>query len=87
MRSRRAPSSCWREALRVVDTEPLRAVELALLALRGIKPGFETSSLERTLKAHRARIRLESGEGLRQAVRELKIDLEEMLARTGSRTR
>ena len=69
------------EALRIVEGEPLRAVELALQALRGLKPSFETASFERALKAHRARLKLEEGEGLRQAARELKLDLEELLAR------
>jgi len=69
------------EALRVVEEEPLRATELALLALKGLKPSFELASLERALRAHGARIRLEGGEGLRQAVKELKTDLEELRAR------
>ena len=69
------------EALRIVEDEPLRAIELALQALRGLKPSFELSSFERALKAHRARLKLEEGEGLKQAVRELKLDLEELLAR------
>jgi hypothetical protein len=68
------------EALRVVESEPLKAVELASRALRGLKPSFELSSFERALKAYRARLKLESGEGLKQAVRELKADLEELLA-------
>ncbi|MCC6051106.1 MAG: hypothetical protein LM580_10385 [Thermofilum sp.] len=75
-----SPVEVLEEALRVAESEPLRAVELALRALRGLKPSFELSSFERALKAHRARLRLEEGEGLRQAARELKADLEELLA-------
>ncbi|MCC6049536.1 MAG: hypothetical protein LM580_02445 [Thermofilum sp.] len=78
---RPSPVEALEEALRIVESEPLRAVELALQALRGLKPSFETASFERALKAHRARLKLEEGEGLRQAVRELKLDLEELLAR------
>ena len=78
---RLSPVEALEEALRIVESEPLRAVELALQALRGLKPSFETASFERALKAHRARLKLEEGEGLRQAVRELKLDLEELLAR------
>jgi len=77
----REPIELLEEALRVVDAEPLKAVELALLALKGLKPSFEASSLERALRAHGARIRLEGGEGLRQAVKELKTDPEELRAR------
>jgi hypothetical protein len=76
-----SPVEALEEALRVAESEPLKAVELALRAVRGLKPSFELSSLESALKAHRARIRLEEGEGLKQAVRELKADLEELLAR------
>jgi hypothetical protein len=75
-----SPVEALEEALRVVESEPLRAVELASRALRGLKPSFELSSFERALKAHRARLKLEEGEGLKQAARELKLDLEELLA-------
>jgi len=78
---RPSPVETLEEALRVAESEPLKAVELALQALRGLKPSFETASFERALKAHRARLKLEEGEGLRQAARELKLDLEELLAR------
>jgi hypothetical protein len=78
--ARLSPVEALEEALRIVESEPLRAVELALQALRGLKPSFELSSFERALKAHRARLKLEEGEGLRQAARELKLDLEELLA-------
>jgi len=80
-----SPVEALEEALRIVESEPLRAVELALRALRGLKPSFETASFERALKAHRARLKLEEGEGLRQAARELKLDLEELLARARGR--
>ncbi|MCC6050447.1 MAG: hypothetical protein LM580_07055 [Thermofilum sp.] len=76
-----SPVEALEEALRIVESEPLRAVELASQALRSLKPSFELSSFERALKAHRARLKLEEGEGLRQAARELKLDLEELLAR------
>jgi hypothetical protein len=59
----------------------LKAVELASQTLRGLNHTFEVSSFERALEAHRARLKLEEGEGLKQAVRELKLDLEELLAR------
>ena len=75
-----SPVEALEEALRIAESEPLRAVELALRAVRGLKRTFEVSSLERALRAHRARIRLEEGDGLKQAVRELKLDLEELLA-------
>jgi ribosomal protein S21 len=78
---RLSPVEALEEALRIVESEPLRAVELASQALRGLKPSFETASFGRALKAHRARLKLEEGEGLEQAVRELKADLEELLAR------
>jgi hypothetical protein len=76
-----SPVEALEEALRIVESEPLKAIELASRALRSLKPGFELSSFERALKAHRARLKLEEGEGLRQAARELKLDLEELLAR------
>ncbi len=85
---RPSPVEALEEALRIIEGEPLGAVELASQALRGLNHTFEVSSLERALGAHRARIRLEEGEGLRQAVRELKLDLEELLAharRSGGR--
>jgi hypothetical protein len=78
---RPSPVETLEEALRIVESEPLKAIELASQALRGLKPGFELSSFERALKAHRARLKLEEGEGLKQAARELKADLEELLAR------
>ena len=76
-----SPVEALEEALRVAESEPLKAIELASRALRGLKPSFELSSFERALRAHRARLKLEEGEGLRQAARELKLDLEELLAR------
>jgi hypothetical protein len=78
---RPSPVEALEEALRIAESEPLKAVELASQALRGLKPSFELSSFERALKAHRARLKLEEGEGLKQAARELKLDLEELLAR------
>jgi hypothetical protein len=78
---RPSPVKALEEALRIVESEPLKAVKRALQALRGLNHTFEVSSLESALKAHRARIRLEEGEGLKQAVRELRLDLEELLAR------
>ncbi len=78
---RLSPVEALEEALRIAESEPLRAVELASQALRGLKPSFETTSFERALKAHSARLKLEEGEGLKQAARELKADLEELLAR------
>jgi len=80
-----SPVEALEEALRIVESEPLRAVELASQALRNLKPSFELSSFERALKAHRARLKLEEGEGLKQAARELKLDLEELLARARGR--
>jgi len=77
---RPSPVEALEEALRIIESEPLKAVELASQALRGLKPSFETASFERALKAHRARLKLEEGEGLKQAARELKADLEELLA-------
>jgi hypothetical protein len=74
-----SPVEALEEALRIAESEPLKAVELAVQALKGLKRTFEVSSLESALRAHRARIRLEEGDGLRQAVRELKLDLEELL--------
>jgi hypothetical protein len=85
---RLSPVEALEEALRIAESEPLRAVELASQALRGLNHTFEVSSLERALKAHGARIRLEEGEGLKQAVKELKADLMELLAharRSGGR--
>jgi len=79
--ARLSPVEALEEALRIIESEPLRAVELASQTLRGLKPSFEVSSFERALEAHRARLQLEEGEGLKQAVRELKLDLEELLAR------
>lgn len=79
--ARLSPVEALEEALRIVESEPLKAVELASQALKGLKPSFETASFERALKAHRARLKLEEGEGLKQAARELKADLEELLAR------
>jgi hypothetical protein len=76
-----SPVEALEEALRIAESEPLRAVELASQALRSLNHIFEVSSLESALRAHRARLKLEEGEGLRQAVRELKLDLEELLAR------
>ena len=76
------------EAMRIAESEPLKAVELAAQALRGLNHTFEVSSLESALKAHRARLQLESGKGLKQAVKELKADLTELLAharRSGGR--
>jgi hypothetical protein len=83
-----SPVEALEEALRIIESEPLKAVELASQALRGLNHTFEVSSLERALKAHGARIRLEEGEGLKQAVKELKADLMELLAhakRSGGR--
>ncbi len=85
---RSSPVEALEEALRIAESEPLRAVELASQALRGLNHIFEVSSLESALRAHRARLQLESGEGLKQAVRELKADLTELLAharRSGGR--
>ena len=85
---RLSPVEALEEALRIIESEPLKAVELASQALRGLNHTFEVSSLESALRAHRARIRLEEGEGLKQAVRELKADLMELLAhakRSGGR--
>jgi uncharacterized membrane protein YccC len=85
---RLSPVGALEEALRTAESEPLKAVELASQALRGLNHTFEVSSLESALRAHRARIRLEEGEGLKQAVRELKADLMELLAhakRSGGR--
>jgi hypothetical protein len=76
-----SPVEALEEALRIIESEPLKAVERASQALRGLKPSFEVSSFERALEAHRVRLKLEEGEGLKQAVRELKLDLEELLAR------
>ena len=78
--ARLSPVEALEEALRIAESEPLKAVELAVQALRGLNHTFEVSSLESALRAHRARIRLEEGEGLKQAVRELKADLTELLA-------
>jgi hypothetical protein len=78
--ARLSPVEALEEALRIIEGEPLGAVELASQALRGLNHTFEVSSLERALKAHGARIRLEEGEGLKQAVKELKADLMELLA-------
>jgi len=86
--ARLSPVEALEEALRIIESEPLKAVELASQALRGLKPSFEVSSLESALRAHRARLKLEEGEGLKQAVRELKADLTELLAharRSGGR--
>ena len=83
--ARLSPVEALEEALRIVESEPLRAVELALQALRGLKPSFELSSFERALKAHKARLKLEEGEGLKQAARELKADLTELLAHARAR--
>jgi cell division inhibitor SulA len=83
-----SPVEALEEALHIAESEPLRAVELAVQALRGLNHTFEVSSLESALRAHRARLQLESGEGLKQAVRELKADLTELLAharRSGGR--
>ena len=85
---RLSPVGALEEALRIIEGEPLGAVELAVQALRGLNHTFEVSSLESALGAHRARIRLEEGEGLKQAVKELKADLTELLAharRSGGR--
>jgi len=79
--ARLSPVEALEEALRIIESEPLKAVELASQALRGLNHTFEVSSLESALRAHRARLKLESGEGLKQAVRELKADLTELLAR------
>lgn len=80
--ARLSPVELAEEALRAAESEPLKAVELALEAVRLLNPStFELESLERALKAHKARIRLESGAGLEQAVKELKRDLGEVLAR------
>jgi len=77
--ARRAPVELAEEALRAAESEPLKAVELALEAVRLLNPStFELTSLERALRAHKARIRLEE-ESLRQAVGELKRDLGELL--------
>jgi len=78
-----SPVEALEEALRIIESEPLKAVELASQALRSLNHTFEVSSLESALRAHRARLQLESGEGLKQAVRELKADLTELLARAG----
>ena len=86
--ARLSPVEALEEALRIIEGEPLGAVELAVQALRGLNHTFEVSSLESALRAHRARLQLESGEGLKQAVRELKADLMELLAharRSGGR--
>ncbi len=85
---RPSPVEALEEALRIAESEPLRAVELAAHVLRSLNHIFEVSSLESALRAHRARLQLESGEGLRQAVKELKADLTELLAharRSGGR--
>jgi len=82
---RPSPVGALEEALRIVESEPLKAIELASQALRGLKPSFELSSFERALKAHRARLKLEEGEGLKQAVKELKADLTELLAHARAR--
>lgn len=80
--ARRAPVELAEEALRIAESEPLKAVELALEAVRLLSPStFELESLERALRAHKARIRLEE-ESLRQAVGELKHDLGELLELT-----
>ena len=83
-----SPVEALEEALRVIESEPLKAVELAAHVLRSLNHTFEVSSLESALRAHRARLQLESGEGLKQAVKELKADLMELLAharRSGGR--
>jgi hypothetical protein len=83
-----SPVGALEEALRTAESEPLKAVELASHVLRSLNHTFEVSSLESALRAHRARLQLESGEGLRQAVKELKADLMELLAhakRSGGR--
>ena len=85
---RLSPVGALEEALRIAESEPLKAVELAAQVLRSLNHTFEVSSLESALRAHRARLQLESGEGLKQAVRELKADLTELLAharRSGGR--
>ena len=74
------PIELAEEALRAAESEPLKAVELALEAVRLLNPStFELESLKRALRAHKARIRLEGGAGLEQAVKELKRDLGELL--------
>jgi len=77
---RLSPVEALEEALRIAESESLKAVELAAHVLRSLNHTFEVSSLESALRAHRARLQLESGEGLRQAVKELKADLTELLA-------
>jgi hypothetical protein len=77
---RLSPVGALEEALRIAESEPLKAVELAAQVLRSLNHTFEVSSLESALRAHRARLQLESGEGLKQAVKELKADLTELLA-------
>jgi hypothetical protein len=52
------------EALRIIESEPLKAIELAAHVLRSLNHTFEVSSLESALRAHRARLQLESGGGV-----------------------
>ena len=61
---RLSPVEALEEALRIIEGEPLGAVELAVQALKGLNHTFEVSSLESALRAHRARLQLESGGGV-----------------------